>query len=256
VRTQRPEMSTRIFWRYINNFHIAVGIMLALIVAAGARLAVAESKPDKKTDLGPNVLIFDPKMPQAAIQQQIDKIYAIERRNEFGPERYALLFLPGEYHVDVPVGFYTEVLGLGSSPDEVHISGNVHADASHDNNNATTTFWRAAEGFSVTPTGGTMQWAVSQAVSFRRMHVRGNLVLHQHRGQRRMDVRLSCRWERRFRKSTAMDFAEQRMEKLVRFELEHGFCWGSPSPEGELANAALYENREDASRAGETVPAR
>lgn len=158
-------MSTRIVWRSINNFQIAVGIILALIVAAGARLAVAESKPDKKTDLGPNVLIFDPTMPQAVIQQQIDKIYAIERRNEFGPERYALLFLPGEYHVDVPVGFYTEVLGLGSSPDEVHISGNVHADASHD-----------------TPTGGTLQWAVSQAVPFRRMHVRGNLVLHQHRG--------------------------------------------------------------------------
>jgi hypothetical protein len=40
-------MSTRIFWRYINNFQIAVGIILALIVAAGATLAVAESKPDK-----------------------------------------------------------------------------------------------------------------------------------------------------------------------------------------------------------------
>jgi hypothetical protein len=82
----------------------------------------------------------------------------------------------------VPVGFYTEVMGLGATPDAVHITGNVHADASHDNNNATTTFWRAAEGFSVTPTGGTMQWAVSQAISFRRMHVRGNLVLHQHHG--------------------------------------------------------------------------
>jgi len=182
VRRQRPEMSTQIFWRYINHSQSAVGIILALIVAAGARLAVAETKPDKRTDLGSNVLIFDPTMPQAAIQQQIDKIYAVERRNEFGPERYALLFLPGEYHVDVPVGFYTEVLGLGSSPDAVHISGDVHADASHDNNNATTTFWRDAEGFSVTPTGGTMQWAVSQAVPFRRMHVRGNLALHQHRG--------------------------------------------------------------------------
>jgi len=175
-------MSTRIFWRNIHNFQTTVGIILALIVAAGATLAVAESKPLKKPDLGSNVLIFDPTMPQAAIQQQIDKIYALERRNEFGPERYALLFLPGEYHVDVPVGFYTEAMGLGSSPDAVHIIGNVHADASHDNNNATTTFWRAAEGFSITPTGGTMQWAVSQAVPLRRMHVRGNLVLHQHRG--------------------------------------------------------------------------
>jgi hypothetical protein len=161
----------------------SVAFILTLIVAERCTTpAVADIKPPARPDLGPNVLIFDPAMPQVAMQQQIDKIYAIERRNEFGLERHALLFLPGEYHLDVPVGFYTQVLGLGASPDAVHISGNVHADASHDNNNATTTFWRAAEGFSVTPTGGTMQWAVSQAVPFRRMHIRGDLVLHQHRG--------------------------------------------------------------------------
>jgi hypothetical protein len=64
----------------------------------------------------------------------------------------------------------------------VRIKGNVRADASAKSNNATTTFWRAVEGISVTPAGGTMQWAVSQAVPFRRMHVRGDLVLHQKNG--------------------------------------------------------------------------
>jgi hypothetical protein len=173
----------RTFGRVKNDFAIALVVLLASIVVTGyAPPLVAQKKMTTKPDLGPNVVIFDPAMPQADMQQQIDKIYAVERRNEFGPERYAVLFLPGEYHLDVPVGFYTQVLGLGASPDAVHIVGNVHADASHDNNNATTTFWRGAEGFSVTPTGGTMQWAVSQAVPFRRMHVRGNLVLHQHRG--------------------------------------------------------------------------
>jgi len=73
-------------------------------------------------------------------------------------------------------------MGLGASPDGTRIAGNVHADANHEHDNATTTFWRAAEGFSVGPAGGTMQWAVSQAVSLRRMHVRGDLVLHQHHG--------------------------------------------------------------------------
>jgi hypothetical protein len=121
-------------------------------------------------------------MPAPQIQAQIDRVYAVEQKAEFGAERYALLFLPGKYHVDVPVGFYTQVLGLGASPDDVEIDGNVHSDASLPNNNATCTFWRAAEGFSVAPTGGTMQWAVSQAVPFRRMHVRGNMVLHQNRG--------------------------------------------------------------------------
>jgi hypothetical protein len=133
-------------------------------------------------DFGPNVLLFNPSMPPATIQAQIDKVYATQRRNEFGPERNALLFLPGNYNVDVPIGFYTQVLGLGSSPDSVHITGNVHSDAAARNNNATTTFWRAAENFSVTPTGGSMQWAVSQAVPFRRMHVQGDIVLHQNGG--------------------------------------------------------------------------
>ncbi|MBW4027026.1 MAG: coagulation factor 5/8 type domain-containing protein [Acidobacteria bacterium] len=135
-----------------------------------------------RPDFGPNVLVLNPAMPAATMQEEINNIYATQRRNEFGPERNAILFMPGEYHLDVPVGFYTEVLGLGASPDRVHITGNVHADASARNNNATTTFWRAAEGFSVTPTGGMMQWAVSQAVPFRRMHVRGDMVLHQHNG--------------------------------------------------------------------------
>ena len=182
MRKRQPQSSMRVFSRVKNNLAMLVLLLAWIVVIGCAATAVAQKRPTMKPDLGPNVLIFDPTMPQADMQQQIDKIYALERRNEFGTERYAILFLPGEYHLDVPVGFYTQVLGLGATPDAVHIIGNVHADASHDNNNATTTFWRAAEGFSITPTGGTMQWAVSQAVPFRRMHVRGNLVLHQHRG--------------------------------------------------------------------------
>jgi hypothetical protein len=151
-------------------------------VIAGALLAQLAQGADKKPDFGPNVLVFDPSMPAAAMQAQIDKIYAAQEHSEFGTERDAVLFLPGEYHLDIPVGFYTEVIGLGASPDAVRIVGNVHADASLPRNNATCTFWRALEGFSVTPNGGAMQWAVSQAAPFRRMHVRGDIVLHQKGG--------------------------------------------------------------------------
>lgn len=146
--------------------------------AATPALAAKGAKPE----FGPNVVIFDPAMPAQAIQKKIDSVYAVQEQNEFGPQRHAFLFLPGSYSVNVPVGFYTEVMGLGASPDATRITGNVHADASHEHNNATTTFWRAAAGFSVVPAGGTMQWAVSQAVSLRRMHVRGDLVLHQKHG--------------------------------------------------------------------------
>ena len=162
---------------------IGLGLMAALVLSADtARAASRESVPD----FGPNVMVFNPTMPMAAIQQQIDKVYAVQQHNEFGPERNALLFLPGEYKVDVPIGFYTEAIGLGATPDAVHITGNVHSDASLGHDNATCTFWRAAEGFSVTPVGGpapaTMQWAVSQAAPFRRMHVEGSMVLNQNHG--------------------------------------------------------------------------
>ncbi len=155
------------------------GLMFGLLVfAVSPAMAASSARPN----FGPNVLVFAPSMSAARVQRQIDKVYAIQRRNEFGPERNALLFLPGKYNVDVPIGFYTEAIGLGALPDDVRIHGNLHSDASEDNNNATTTFWRAAEGLSVTPPGGSMRWAVSQAAPFRRMHVRGNIVLHQYNG--------------------------------------------------------------------------
>jgi hypothetical protein len=147
-------------------------------------MCIAAQPP--KPDFGPNVAIFNPSMPAADIQSQIDADYAVQQHNEFGTQRNAFLFLPGEYKLDIPIGFYTEVVGLGATPDGVHITGNVHADASLPRDNATCTFWRAAEGFSVTPTGGktdgTMQWAVSQAAPFRRMHIRGGMVLNQNHG--------------------------------------------------------------------------
>ena len=164
----------------------AVLILVFFAVSQAARGAAKQNRSESAPDFGPNVMVFNPSMPAASIQQQIDKVYAVQQHNEFGPERNALLFLPGDYRVDVPVGFYTEVAGLGATPDSVHITGNVHADASLPRNNATCTFWRAAEGFAVTPTGGaangTMQWAVSQAAPFRRMHVLGSMVLNQNNG--------------------------------------------------------------------------
>ena len=154
------------------------GTCLAFLLVSSMATAKQTSAPN----LGPNVDIFSPSMPTADMQKRIDEIYAVQRHSEFGKQRNAILFMPGEYHLDIPVGFYTQVVGLGATPDAVHISGNVHADASLPNNNATCTFWRGVEGLSITPSSGTMQWAVSQAVFFRRMHVQGNLVLHQKGG--------------------------------------------------------------------------
>ncbi|WP_410585052.1 RICIN domain-containing protein [Amycolatopsis sp. lyj-108] len=128
-------------------------------------------------DLGPNVLVFDPAMSQSAIQSQVNSVFSRQETSQFGSNRTALLFKPGSYNVDVNVGFYTQVLGLGLSPDNVTINGAVHAEADWFQGNATQNFWRGAENLSVNPAGGTDRWAVSQAAPYRRMHVRGNLQL-------------------------------------------------------------------------------
>lgn len=144
----------------------------ALVVSPGAATP----------DFGPNVLVVHPGDDPAQVQAAIDRIYAQQKDSEFGPGRYAILFAPGAYHVDIPVGFYTEISGLGRNPDDVAITGNVHSDAAYEGNNATTTFWRGIEGVHLTPPSGTMQWAVSQATWLRRIHISGDVRLHQNRG--------------------------------------------------------------------------
>jgi len=131
-------------------------------------------------DLGPNVSIFDPSMSASTIQNKLTSVFNQQVSNQFGNQRYALLFKPGSYNVNANVGFFTQVAGLGLTPDQVNINGQVHVEADwwpDGSQNATQNFWRSAEGLSVTPTGGLDRWAVSQAAPYRRMHVRGNLAL-------------------------------------------------------------------------------
>jgi len=140
--------------------------------------ATASSAPN----FGPNVIIFDPSMSSSSIQSQLDNIYNQQHTNQFGSARYALLFKPGSYNNTVNVGFYTQVLGLGQSPDNVTINGGVISNAVLSGNNATQNFWEGAENLSVSPSGGTDQWAVSQACPMRRVHIKGSIVLDQNGG--------------------------------------------------------------------------
>ncbi|MFE4696580.1 RICIN domain-containing protein [Streptomyces sp. NPDC056738] len=139
--------------------------------------SVDTQPPPGTPDLGPNVTVFDPSTPAATIQSSLDAAFSQQQTNQFGTARKAFLFKPGTYSADANVGFYTQVAGLGLSPDDVSIRGAVHAEADWFQGNATQNFWRSAENLSVTPTSGTDRWAVSQAAPYRRIHLRGNLAL-------------------------------------------------------------------------------
>ncbi len=168
---------------------IAIPHLLTSLLLATAALA--------QPNLGPNTLIFDPSMPTAQIQAAVDAVAAKQVSNQFGPERYALLFKPGIYGADTPlilqVGFYTEVAGLGASPTDVTINGHVDtynqcfptAPGAPSNCTALDNFWRSVSNLTInvaglpnTCRGSGDFWAVSQASPIRRVAINnGNLVL-------------------------------------------------------------------------------
>jgi len=100
---------------------------------------------------------------------------------QFSPSRFAFLFKPGTYKVDVPVGYYTQVLGLGASPADVVFDGprGVYSEEGDQTNlgGALSTFWRSAENFR---NRGPLLWAVSQAAPLRRVITDGDLNLAQY----------------------------------------------------------------------------
>jgi hypothetical protein len=152
--------------------------LLLLAVSLLALLPGIASSETTAPDFGPNVLIFDPSTPD--IQGQIDAVFAKQEAAQFGFRRVAYFFKPGKYNLDVQVGFYMQVLGLGRSPDDVEITGAVRSKARWmRNNNATCNFWRAVENLSVVPTleNNINIWAVSQATGMRRVHIKGDLNL-------------------------------------------------------------------------------
>ena len=154
----------------------------------------AKAMPHVANPFGPNVIIFDPSMDANTINSTILSIYNQQIYNDFGDQRYALIFMPGTYgsltHVDVRAGFYTQVLGVGQTPDATIIQGAIRTQDRTDGSGATQSFWRGAENLAVIPTLGSLTagsniplnqnvWACSQDCPLRRFHVmNGSLRLY------------------------------------------------------------------------------
>jgi hypothetical protein len=162
---------------------IAVGVALTGAAAASpAPVRMAAAVPD----FGPNVKIFDPSMSTADIKSTLDAIAAQQVPNQFGTQRYALLFMPGTYGtaaapLNFQLGYYTDVAGLGGSPSDVTINGtaDVYNQCFGPNDcTALVNFWRSLSNLTIDVAGkGGCQsgefWATSQAAPMRRVHVNG-----------------------------------------------------------------------------------
>ncbi|SRR5579885_221016 len=183
--------------RHRSLFAIAAIVALACIIAgggiAGAAAATAPTTQaasaalSGQPDFGPNVYIFNPTMPQSEIQAAVDAVANQQISNQFGTQRYALLFEPGTYGsstnpLNFQVGYYTTVAGLGLSPSDVVINGSIDVyNQCFGANNCTAlvNFWRSLSNLTInvtTPNFGCYNgefWAVSQAAPLRRVHING-----------------------------------------------------------------------------------
>src|ERR1700756_3209190 len=174
--------------RLFGELLMGVGIICS---AAVAQAGAAPITPD----FGPNVKIFDPSMPTSQIQATVDAIANQQVDNQFGTQRYALLFMPGTYGstgsaLAFQVGYYTEVAALGASPTDVTINGHVDSYNQGFGSNdciALDNFWRSLSNLTINVTGltacrvGAEFWAVSQAAPMRRVNITGgNLTLHDY----------------------------------------------------------------------------
>ena len=159
---------------------------VAAFLVLGTGTAAAAPPHSGQPDLGPNVLVFDPSMPTSQIQAAVDAIAAQQVPNQFGSQRYALLFKPGTYGtaahpLNFQVGYYTSVAGLGRSPGDVVVNGSiyVHNQCGPGGCFALNNFWRSLSNLTInvtTPGFGCYSgefWAVSQAAPMRRVHVNG-----------------------------------------------------------------------------------
>eukprot|EP01043_Picozoa_sp_COSAG02_P034524 COSAG02_NODE_2419_length_8904_cov_11.259171_6_plen_592_part_00 len=121
-----------------------------------------------------SVHVFGPDDSIDELNATVQGIYADQ--DLYQDRHSALLFKPGNYTVDVPVGYYTTVHGLGASPSDVRFEGPAGIHQAEPGRNLIQ-FWRSAENLHNAPSSGKMVWSVSQAAPLRRMHIDGDLVL-------------------------------------------------------------------------------
>ena len=220
---------------------LAAAAATVSIVGVGNAIAASSHDGDGQPDFGPNVVIFDPSMPTSQIQATVDSIANQQVPNQFGTQRYALLFKPGTYGtaaapLNFQVGYYTAVAGLGSSPDDVVINGsvNVYNQCAGGSCIALNNFWRSLSNLTINVTNPSFGchtgefWAVSQAAPMRRVHVNG---LHHPHGllhgsvvcERRLHRRLEVRRQHRDQRlAAAVARQEQQPRRLDERRLEPG----------------------------------
>src|SRR5580698_1315299 len=162
---------------------------------------------------GPNVCVFNDTMSQTTIQTDLNNIATqqVPVASQFDSQRYAIFFQPGTYGsaadpLVFQVGYYTEVGGLGSMPQDTVIDGAIDVfnnlcTAGTNNCNSDDNFWRslsnltlnvdlpssppayvppALDPFGTGCTNSAEMWSASQAAPIRRAIINGSVVFQDY----------------------------------------------------------------------------
>ena len=195
IRDIPSRVRRRPVFRLATVLALASGLVLAAAGLSACSPAASVSGPASagQPDFGPNVYVFRPSMPASSIEAKINQIARQQAGNQFGANRYALLFEPGTYGsaahpLFLQVGYYTSVAGLGASPGDVVINGAVDSfnqcsqPAGASDCTALNNFWRSLSNLTINfpapPSGASCQqtaefWAASQASPVRRVEFNG-----------------------------------------------------------------------------------
>ena len=122
----------------IHSFVIALALNLFL--------PCLNSEAQTVPNFGPNVFVYNPSMPMATIQSNLNYLFGLQSNvnaSQFDANRYAILFQPGTYNLAINMGYYMKVLGLGQSPDNVTINGELQS--YNFGGQSTENFWMSAE---------------------------------------------------------------------------------------------------------------
>ena len=109
---------------------------------------------------------------QALLDGASDGLIGPVNVGHFSRKRVLVMFEPGRYRVNVRVGYYMQVIGLGRLPQDTVIEGTVDARASGCTYQvgSLNDFWRCVSNLTVVSRPRVI-WATSQATSFRRVVV-------------------------------------------------------------------------------------
>jgi hypothetical protein len=186
-------------------------------VSASSSALVAGAQPPSvcpgtaTSPFGANACVFSDKMRQAQIQSDLNAIAArqVPIGSQFDNRRYALFFEPGTYGsaadpLVFQVGYYTQVAGLGSLPQDTVINGAADVFnnlCSGGSCNADDNFWRSLSNLTLNvhppktppayapkppdPDGAGCDdsaefWAVSQAAPLRRVIINGSVAFQDY----------------------------------------------------------------------------